>query len=292
MDRRLSRAILALCLLAVLPACAQTRKEPPKRYPVQGQVLAVNAARREITLKHGDIPGFMPAMIMTYPAADARLMDGRTAGELVSAILEVSDSIGTLVDITHTGTAPLPSDSNSVQLAAGVLDVGDAAPDAAFIDQANRRRSFSEWRGKPTVVSFIYTSCPLPDYCPLTEQNFATLQRRLRDDTILRNHVQLVTFTFDPARDTPAVLAAHAARFKLDPNVWTYLTGDAVTVQTFAAKFGISTIQDPTGTAEITHNLRTFLIGADGRIVKIYSGNDWTPGAVLTDLRALVSPSK
>jgi len=289
MDRRLIRSLIPLGLIAIAAACAQTRKEPPKRYPVQGQVLVVNVARREITLKHGDIPGFMPAMIMTYPAANARLMDGRTPGELVSAILEVSDSIGTLADITHTGTAPLPSDSNAVQLAAGVLDIGDAVPDAAFIDQDNRRRSFSEWKGKPVVVSFVYTRCPLPEYCPLTEQNVATLQRRLRDDTVLRDQVRLVTFTFDPVRDTPAVLAEHTARFKLDPKVWTFLTGDAVTVQTFAAKFGISTIQDPNHPAEITHNLRTFLIGADGRIAKIYSGSDWTPGVVLADLRALVS---
>lgn len=289
---------LAFCLLSsavfsgllLVPACA--RKEPAKRYPLQGQILAVNPERREITLKHGDIPGFMPAMIMMYPVATPRLAEGRAPGELISAILEVQDSIGTLVEITHTGTAPLPTDSNTVALAAGVLDIGDAVPDAAFIDQADRRRSFSEWKGSPTVVTFIYTSCPLPNFCPLMSQNVATLQRRLRDDTILRDQVRLVTVTFDPAHDTPAVLAAHAAKLNADPKVWTFLTGDAVTVETFAARFGISTIRDPSTPADITHNLRTFLVGADGRIVKIYSGGDWTPGDVLTDLRTLVAARK
>ena len=287
MDRQLIRAAALGLLLAVLAGCAP-RKEPPKRYPVQGQILAVNPARHEITLKHGDIPGFMPAMIMTY-AATPRLVDGRAPGELVSATLEVSDSVGTLVEITRTGTAPLPADSNTVALAAGVLDVGDAIPDAAFIDQADRRRSVSEWKGTPLVLTFIYTSCPVPSFCPLMEQNFATLQRRLRDDTILRDRVHLVTFTFDPAHDTPAVLAARAAKLQADPKVWTFLTGDPVTVETFAARFGISLIHEPKD-AEITHNLRTFLVGADGKIVKIYSGSDWTPGAMLTDLRALVAP--
>jgi protein SCO1/2 len=124
------------------------------------------------------------------------------------------------------------------------------------------------------------------------EQNFATLQRRLRDDTVLRDQVRLVMVTFDPARDTAAVLAARAAKLKLDPRVWTYLTGDPVTVETFAAKFGISIIRDPKDPTDLTHNLRTFLVGADGRIVKIYTGSDWTPGAVLSDLRSLVSPSR
>jgi hypothetical protein len=83
---------------------------------------AVNQARHEITIKHGDIPGFMPAMIMTYPAHG--LVESRAPGETISAILEVRTT-GTLVEITHTGTAPPSTDSNTVALAAGVLDAGD-----------------------------------------------------------------------------------------------------------------------------------------------------------------------
>lgn len=288
MDRRLISAI-AVCAASVLIAAAGcSRKPPATRYPIEGQILAVNPGRHELTLKHGDIPGFMPAMIMTYPATP-RLVEGRVPGEMISGVLEVSDSTGTLVEITHKGTAPLPADSNTVALAAGVLDVGDRVPDAAFIDQTDRRRSFSEWQGTPTILTFIYTRCPVPNFCPLMAQNLATLQRRLDDDTILKNHVRLVAVSFDPERDTPAVLAAYAAKLHADPKVWTFLTGDAVTVQTFAARFGISTIREPESASEITHNLRTFLIGGDGTIAKIYSGSDWTPGAVLSDLRALVA---
>ncbi len=288
MDRRLTLRLALATMLAFAFACAAPRREPAKRYPIEGQVLALNADKHEITIKHGDIPGFMPAMIMTY-GAEPRAMTGRSAGELIRGTLEVNDSLATLVDITHVGSAPLPADSNSAALAAGVLDVGDAVPDGAFIDQANHRRSISDWKGTPLVVSFVYLSCPLPDFCPLMEQNFATLQRRLRDDTILRGRVHLVTFTFDPARDTPAALAARAAALKTDPDLWTWLTGDPVTVEKFAAQFGISIIRTPETPADLTHNLRTFLVGGDGRIVKIYSGADWTPGTVLTDLRALVA---
>jgi cytochrome oxidase Cu insertion factor (SCO1/SenC/PrrC family) len=120
------------------------------------------------------------------------------------------------------------------------------------------------------------------------DQNFATLQRRLADDTNLRGRVKLVTVSFDPEHDTPEVLAAHAARLKADPTIWTFLTGDRVTIDRFAAKFGVSVIREPQDAAQLTHNLRTFLIGADGRIVKNYSGNDWTPGTVLADLRQIV----
>ena len=124
------------------------------------------------------------------------------------------------------------------------------------------------------------------------DQNFVTLQRRLADDTALRGHAKLVTITFDPDHDTPAVMAAHAAKLKADPNVWTFLSGDRTTIERFAGRFGVAVMHayDPAD-QQITHNLRTVLIGPDGRIVKVYSGNDWTPGAVLADLRTLTTGS-
>src|SRR5712692_4190572 len=149
------RFIVAVALLAVAPACA--RKEPPKRYPLHGQVLDVNPERKELTVDHGDIPGFMPAMTMIYPVASPKLLVGRAPGELITGVLEVEDAKGRLVEIVHTGSAPLPANSTRVAMASGVLDVGDAVPDAALIDQANRRRSFSEWKGTATVLTFIYT---------------------------------------------------------------------------------------------------------------------------------------
>lgn len=277
-----------LAALAVAVACSQARTEAPKRYPLQGQILAVNPAKQELNVKHGDIPGFMPGMQMIYPVASPTLMEGRAPGELIDAVLEVQNSQGRLVEITHKGTAPLPDNANELAMASGVLDVGDAPPDAAFIDQANHRRSFSEWRGTPTVLTFIYTRCPLPTFCPLIGQNFATLQRRLADATALHGRVKLVTITFDPEHDTPAVLAAQAERLKADPAVWTFLTGDPPTVERFAGRFGIGILRDPTDPTGITHNLRTMLIGADGKIAKVYSGSDWTVGQVLNDLREAV----
>lgn len=268
-------------------ACATP--DPPRQYPLTGQILAVHADRQELTVKHEDIPNFMPGMTMTFPVASPGLMEGRVAGELVTATLEVRDATGRIVAITHTGTAPLPSE-NEIALATGLIDEGDAVPDVALIDQDNRRRSLAEWKGSLTLVTFIYTSCPLPNYCPLMDQNFATIQGAVAEDPILKGQVRLLSVTFDPETDTPAVLATHAARRRADPAVWTFLTGDLVTIQRFAGRFGVSVLR-PDGTTEIAHNLRTALIGRDGRVRRFYSGNDWTPNTVLADLRsALTAP--
>lgn len=284
-------AALAVALLVALSAACQ-RKEAPKRYPLHGQILVVNSAKQELTIKHGDIPNLMPAMTMAYPVASPSLMQGREPGETIAAVLEVDNGVGRIVEVVHAGTEPLPADANQAGMAAGILDVGDPVPDAAFIDQTDRRRSVSEWKGTVTVLTFTYTRCPLPDFCPLMDQNFATLQRRLADDTILRGRVKLITVTFDPARDTPAVLTAHAAKLKADPRVWTFLTGDVATVERFAGAFGVAVIRDPQDVAQITHNLRTAVIGPDGRVAKIYTGNDWTPGALVSDLRTVAGAEK
>jgi protein SCO1/2 len=139
------------------------------------------------------------------------------------------------------------------------------------------------------LVTFVYTRCPLPNFCPLMDQNFSTIQRAVAEDSVLRGRVQLVSITFDPAHDTPEVLAAHAARRQADPAVWTWLTGDAATIERFAGRFGVSVLREDPSSADITHNLRTIHIGPDGRIRAIYSGNGWTPGEVLADLRRAVA---
>lgn len=248
-------------------------------------MLAVDVAHQQLTIKHGDIPGFMPGMTMSYAVATPALMAGRSPGETIRATLAVSDATGQLVAIEHTGSAPLPTGTNEVALASSLLSPGDPMPDVALIDAHDRRRTLAEWKGTATLITFVYTRCPLPTFCPLMDRNFETLQRTLLADPTLRGRVKLLSVTIDPTFDTPAVLAAHAAQVKADPAVWTFLTGDVGTIDHLAAQFGVGILRDPAQATNITHNLRTTLIGADGRIAKVYSGNDWTPAEVLADVR-------
>ncbi len=241
--------------------------------------------RQQITVRHEDIAGLMPGMTMTFPVARPDLLTGRAAGELIEATLSVTDALGTLVAITSTGTAPLPEGAAQSALLADLLEPGSEVPDAALIDQDDRRRSLSEWRGSLLLVTFIYTSCPLPNFCPLMDQNFSTIQRAVAEEPALAGKVRLVSISFDPDHDTPAVLKAHAARLRAGPAVWTFLTGDRVTLERVAGRFGVALMREGQS-PEIAHNLRTGLIGADGRVIKLYSGSSWTPGEVLADLRA------
>lgn len=283
MRRFVAMSVAALCVGSA--ACGD-RPDPVKRYEMSGQILAVHTNGQELTIKHDDIPEYMPGMTMKFPVVASSLMVGRRPGELITATLEVDGLVGTLTAITHKGDAPLPSSTNEVAMAEGILEAGDVMPDAALIDQDDRRRSLSEWRGTPVLVTFIYTRCPLPNYCPLMDRNFVTIQRSLTDDPALRGKLNLISVSFDPVFDTPAVLTAHAKTLKADTSSWTFLTGDKVTVDRLAAKFGVGVIRGADGATEITHNLRTGLFAADGTLLQMYSGSDWTPRAVLSDLRA------
>ena len=178
--------------------------------------------------------------------------------------------------------APNPSASSGFEL----LKPGETVPDGSFLDQGGRKRRFSSFKGAPVVMTFIYTRCPIATFCPLMDRHFATLQKPLKEDPALAA-VRLVTVSFDPITDTPAVLARHAKTLNADLSRWTFLTGDRDEVDQFASRFGVSITRSLTDQRDITHNLRTAIIDADGKLVKAYTGNDWTPEEVLADLRKL-----
>jgi protein SCO1/2 len=235
----------------------------------------------------------MPAMTMPYEVRDEQLLNGIAAGDLINATLVVVSNGAYLSAIRKVGEAPLekpPAEAPNPPASSGfeLLKPGEAVPDAAFVDQNGRKRRFSDFNGAPAVMTFIYTKCPLPTFCPLMDRHFATLQTSLKSDPSLRA-IRLVTVSFDPITDTPAVLKEHARRLNADPSRWTFLTGDRDEIDRFAARFGVSISRAVNDARDITHNLRTVIIGADGKIVKVYTGFDWSPDQIFADLKNLGS---
>ena len=278
-----------ICLFFV-SACT---KADERTFTLQGQVLSVEPARKQLTVKHEEIKGFMPAMTMPYEVRDEKLLDGIAAGDLINATLVVVSNGAYLSAIKKVGEAPLekpPAEAANPSASSGfeLLKPGEAVPDSAFVDQNGQKRRFSAFKGSPVVMTFIYTKCPLPTFCPLMDRHFAALQTSLTSDPSLEA-VHLVTVSFDPVTDTPAVLKAHATRLKADPKRWTFLTGDRDEIDQFAARFGVSISRAMNDARDITHNLRTAIIGANGTLVKVYVGNDWSPDQVLADLKTLGS---
>ena len=284
------RARFVFCLSVAL-AVSTCTKSDERTFTLQGQVLSLEPARKMLTVKHEEIKGFMPAMTMPYEVRDANLLDGLAAGDLINATLVVVSNGAYLSAIKKVGQAPLekpPAEAPNPSASSGfeLLKPGEAVPDGAFVDQDNRKRRFSDFKGSPVVMTFIYTKCPLPTFCPLMDRHFASLQTSLQSNADLAP-VRLVTISFDPITDTPAVLREHAQRLNADLTRWTFLTGDRDEIDQFAARFGVSISRAMNDARDITHNLRTAIIDRDGKIVKVYTGNDWSPEQVLEDLKKL-----
>lgn len=270
-------ATLVIALLAA--ACARS---DAREYPLRGQVREVDAARQEITIAHEDIPSFMPAMTMPFKVRDPRLLAERVPGDLVQATLVIEGTEAYLRSLEKVGDAPLPAPAAGTAPST-LLHPGEPVADVSLVDQTGERRRLSEWRGHALAVTFIYTRCPLPNFCPLMDRHFKAVQEDIRGDAALRDRIRLVSVSFDPDYDTPKVLAAHAGRVGADPDVWRFLTGSAEEVDRFASQFGVSVIRDDP--REIGHNLRTAVIDPEGRLVALLRGNDWTPADLLAELK-------
>ena len=217
----------------------------------------------------------MPAMTMPFKVKDPTLLKGRLPGDLVKGTLMVTDEEAWLSRLEKTGWAPFREREATEAPAVEPLKPGDPVPDETFIDQNGDAFRLSSLRGSLVLLTFIYTRCPLPDYCPLMDRRFAAIQEAIKGGRTVPG-VRLLSISFDPDHDTPAALRAHAARLRADPAVWTFATAPRERVDAFGARLGLDVIRDPENPVDITHNLRTAVLDRRGRLAAVLTGNGWT----------------
>lgn len=288
------RPIAAFVLLGVLlVAAAGCKSSPPpniREYPITGQVLTIKADKTEVRVKHDDVPGFMPAMTMPFAIKDPKLLDGLAPGDLIKATLVVTDEESYLSAIQKTGEAPVTDrvDGEAGLVVADLLMAGEHVPDLDLTCADGATRKVSDYRGRLLLITFIFTRCPLPDFCPRMDAHFTQVQASIKRQPRLRDAVRLLSISFDPDYDTPEVLRAHAARVGAEPALWQYATAPRAAVDAFGAHFGLTVQRQGTDGSNITHNLRTVLVGRDGALAKTYNGSQWSPSEVVADLEELV----
>jgi protein SCO1/2 len=235
----------------------------------------------------------MPAMTMPYKFKEKRELDAVKPGDIVDGTLVIVENDAYLTKVTRIGEAPIeqaPPETTVATAASSGLDLlkpGDAVPDSAFVDQDGKKKTFRAFRGSRVVLTFIYTKCPIPTFCPMMDRHFATLQEHFQDDLALKD-VHLVTVSFDPAVDTPPVLKKHARELKADLTRWTFLTGDRDDIDKFATRCGMSVARAPNDARDITHNLgpRSF---PPRESFSRYYGQQWTPKDILEDLKPMAN---
>jgi len=278
---RLGAITAAIVKLAAATTGCQRQAE---QYKLSGQIVAVDPTRQELTIQHQDIPGFMPGMTMAFKVFEPRLMDGRTPGELVTATLVVKGTEAYLRNLSRTGFARV-AEAHAVTRVMDLLEPGEAIRDATLLDETGTRHRLTDWQGHILAVTFVYTRCPLANFCPLMDRHFAAVQKQVQADAALRDRVRLVSVSIDPEHDRPDVLAKHAAGLGADRSVWQFLTGDREEVNAFASQFGVSVMREGTVADDIVHNLRTAIIDGEGKLMTSLNGSDWSPADLVAEIR-------
>lgn len=271
--------ILFVALLIAAFSLSCHRAPAAKRYAFTGRVVSVDAQEQSGLIDGDAVPGFMDAMAMTYKLKPPAIVTQLAAGDSISADLVNIEPDYWLENIKVTGHSKPAAPTTQ-----RIPSPGDAVPNFAFTNQDGRRFSLSQYKGKVLLITFIYTRCPFPDFCPRMSSNFAEVHKQLAANSALAN-TQLLSLSFDPEHDTPKVLRDYgfSVAHTHDPKLfsrWQFAVPSAQDLPKVADFFGL--VYKPEN-GLITHNLSTAVISPDGKIVKWYHGSDWQVSDLIKD---------
>ena len=280
----------ALSLIILGSGCKPRRSANEKRYDLKGKVVAVNKSERTATIAHEDIKGYMPAMTMPFKIKNDADLEMLKPGDQVTGTLVVDD-LSSWVEITAIVEGPV-TDLQNVDVP-GEPRPGTDVPDFGLVNQDGKRIHLAQYRGQALALTFIYTRCPMPDQCTLMSNNFAAIDQELQKQPDIYAKTHLLTISFDPEYDSPKVLrsygASHTGRYTDETfQHWEFAGGSADEVKGIAQYFGLRYFHDTeSGQDQVIHSLRTVVIGPDGKLFKLYRGNEWKPAEIVGDLQSL-----
>jgi protein SCO1/2 len=288
MVRKLASGAAVLALAALL-GCGRgegQKRAAEKPYPLKGVVVSVDPATSQVIVRHDEIPGYMDAMTMPFNVAESKMLAELRPGDGIEAKLVVGEKSSRLEGIvvsrhgTETSTQTIPEQGPYGK-------PGDASPATVLTGQDGKPLSLTDFKGKAVALTFIFTRCPLPDFCPRMNAQFAEVEATLAKEPALYAKSQLLSVSFDPEHDTPEVLREYRERFLrgakgVAPAHWRFATGTPANIKEFATFFGLTYLKSGD---QFVHSLATAVLTPDGKVFSIRRGNDWEPPALLEDLR-------
>jgi protein SCO1/2 len=292
-----SRPGCALVLAFFLIGCRQESvpATPAAAFATQtfaahGIVKSLGTDGRTLVIQHEAISNYMGAMTMPFEVHDSNELAGLNPGDAISFNLVVTPKDGWVRNIHVEGRAAValpPVAQTEVPPTARPLEEGDIVPDYHFINQLGQRVHLGQYRGQVIALTFFFTSCPFPNYCPRLTSNFGDVMNLLEHATNAPRRWHLLSISFDPKNDTPLRLLTYAKEAHYDMTHWSFFTGTPAQIGGLANQFG--EIFSTEG-GSITHNLRTAVIDARGRLNKVFMGNTWTSAELADQMIKAATP--
>lgn len=285
----MKKLLLLLILVICVSGAASCRRDRSneRRFELKGKVVLVEKEQQLVTISHEDVKGYMPAMTMPFTVPSQSDLEILAPDDQVTATLIVDGSHSWLEEMiivkqSSTGSSSLPAVVQAKE--------GDEVPNFTLRNQNDREIRIQNYRGKALLLTFIYTRCPIPDYCTLMSNNFAQVDRALGEDRELYEKTHLLSVSIDPAYDTPAVLrsygAAHTERYQKETFAhWEFAAAKEDETKKMAEFFGLRYYPQNN---EIIHGLRTAIVDPQGKITKLYTDNKWTPAEAVSELKKAI----
>lgn len=295
----LSRVLCVILVTVLGSACRQapthstgsgrtagTPAAGARTYHVQGVVKEVDPDGKRAVIKHEAIRGYMAAMTMPFEVQDPQQLADVRPGDRIAFRLNVTETDGWIdqVRVVERGEPEDPKpkiESTRMVRQVEELKEGDRMPDYRFVNEQRKPVALGQFKGQAVALTFIYTRCPYPTFCPRQSTQFAEICEQLKALPDGPKNWHLLSISFDPAHDTPSVLREYARRYHYDPARWSFLTGEIIDLDAITEQFGMFFARDGEG---FSHNVRTVILNAAGRIQKIYVGNQWTTADVVAQM--------
>ena len=273
-----------------LQPTAEPRAQRQRTFQVRGVIKEIPETGTSLRIQHEEIPDYMNAMTMPFTVKTRDEFSGFKVGDSVSFTLHVTDTESWIdhLQAAQSGLAPgeIPSLSSFRQVRdVEPLSAGDSLPNYAFVNQDGQDFDLDSFRGQVLVITFIYTRCPLPDFCPRMSLHFRAALQALGQDEEAPKNWHFLSLSFDPAHDTPERLKQYAAAYSNNSERWSFATGKIVDIDAITEQFGLAFSRSQVSVVDWDHNLRTVVIRPDGRIHQIYIGNTWSPETLVRDIK-------
>lgn len=274
--RVLKGSIVFGLLIFVRGASAAPTPDATTSYAASGVMEKIASDRHTATIHNYEIPGYMAEMTMDFPVRDTNELNGVLSGEVITFTVVVGKNNSWIQNVKRTGqTAPVAT--NEMQTASDQtpdLGPGDRLPDGSLTAEDGRQIHFSDFRGQVVAFTFFYTRCPLPDFCPMMNKNFAAARTLISSTANAPTNWEFLSISFDPAIDTPAMLGSYAGLFRGEnPGHWLFAVASTNALATLAPALDLMVVHDGNS---ISHNLRTVVLDPRGRIYRQFDGNEWT----------------
>jgi len=284
------RFLITALVALFLTSCTKQNSKPTDlvTFPLRGKVISVDTVKQRVTLAHEEIPDYMMAMTMPFKVKERALLQPLEPGDSVFATLAVSRTESWLetINVISEGEKAEVMSPEAIAFK-HLFKPGEMFPDETLLNQEGKPVHFSDYRGKVLALTFIYTRCPLPDFCIRMSDHFARIQQELKKSRSLDGKWQLMTISFDPKFDSPKVLKNYGKSYGADFSVWEFATDPDTTGNTvLRIADGLDlTYGDDEGL--IQHNLRTVLLDKGGKLVKVINGNEWNPEEIVDEIKKL-----